>query len=307
MIHSGDRKTAITLIAEAVTNGARKFKACEVLDINVRTLQRWRLEEDTKDKRKNAKKFVANKLSQEERDKVMSTLNSEEFRDLPACKVVPKLADQGLYYASESTCYRLLREENQLVHRQKSKSPKRNRPKACRADGPNRVWSWDITYLPTQVSGIYFYLYLIMDIFSRKIVGWSVHEVQSSEYASLLIKQACLDEKINLRQITLHSDNGTPMKGATMLATLQTLGVMPSFSRPSVSDDNPFSESLFRTVKYHPDFPALQKFEAIEGARAWCENFDDWYNMKHLHSALKFVTPHQRHTGEYKKNTQEKR
>ena len=159
------------------------------------------------------------------------------------------------------------------------------------------MWSWDISYLPTTVFGMYFYLYLIVDIFSRKIVGWSIHEKQSSEQGAALIQQACLDEKVSQNQLVLHSDNGKPMKGATMLSTLEMLGVMPSFSRPAVSDDNPYSESLFKTVKYHPTFPIATQFKTIRHARVWMEQFADWYNTQHLHSGLKFVTPEQRHTG----------
>ena len=146
--------------------------------------------------------------------------------------------------------------------------------------------------------GLYFYLYLTMDIYSRKIVGWSIHETESSGQAAHLIQQCCLDEGIEEKQIILHSDNGGPMKGITMLALLERLGVIPSFSRPSISDDNPYSESLFRTLKYHPGFPMLDKFETIEAARIWTEEFVVWYNTIHLHSALKFITPEQRHSGQ---------
>ena len=228
---------------------------------------------------------------------ILSVANSQKYCDLPPSKIVPCLADEGRYIASESSFYRVLRDAKQLAHRQCSKPASHHKPKAFTAMGPGQVWSWDISYLPTTVLGQYFYLYLIMDIYSRKIVGWSIHETQSSNYASALIKQSCLDEGIEKNQLVLHSDNGKPMKGITMLAMLQTLGVMPSFSRPSVSDDNPYSESLFKTIKYHPSFPAITRFNTIEDARIWMENFASWYNTQHLHSALKFVTPQQRHDG----------
>jgi transposase InsO family protein len=172
------------------------------------------------------------------------------------------------------------------------------RPEAYAAHGANQIWSWDISYLPTQVRGIYFYLYFIIDIYSRKIVGWSIHESESSEHAAMLMKQPCLDEDVQPEQLVLHSDNGAPMKGLTMLMMLQELGVIPSFSRPSVSDDNPYSEALFKTAKYHHSFPWLNKFATILNARIWGEQLVNWYNNEHLHSALKFVTPHQRHSGE---------
>jgi len=158
--------------------------------------------------------------------------------------------------------------------------------------GLNQVGRWDIRYLPTTIRGLYVYLYLILDIYSRKIVAWSIHAYQSSDYASQLIKQACLDEQVNQNQLVLHSDNGKPMKGATMLAMLEKLGV-----RPSMSDDNPYSESLFKTVKYHPTYPCVHKFDTITDARTWMEKFVQWYNNEPVHSAIKFVTPHQRHTG----------
>lgn len=227
---------------------------------------------------------------------ILDIANTGIYQNLSPSKIVPMLADEGRYIASESTFYRVLRAENQLAHRQLSRAPKHHKPTAYAATSANQVWSWDITYLPTQVAGLYFYLYLVMDIFSRKIVGWSIHDVQLSDYAAKLIKQACLDENIT-HEIVLHSDNGSPMKGVTMLAMLETLGVIPSFSRPSVSDDNPYSESLFKTLKYHPDFPLKAKFATQMDARLWCEKFVLWYNQQHLHSALKFVTPQQRHTG----------
>jgi putative transposase len=271
-----------------------------LLGVTVRTVERWEKDDGLIDKRKQAIHLPANKLSEDERNMLLTIANSKMYQNLPPCKIVPMLADEGCYIASESTFYRILQAENQLTHRQLSRPTKHHKPDAYEATAANQVWSWDISYLPTQVRGLYFYLYMIVDIFSRKIVGWSVHEEESSEYAAKLIKQACLDEKINQEQLVLHSDNGSPMKGATMLAMLQTLGVLPSFSRPSVSDDNPYSEALFKTLKYHPTFPKWTKFADINEARAWCEKFVTWYNQAHMHSALKFLTPLQRHNGEDK-------
>jgi len=292
------RNQAITWIAEARAAGARRHKACEVLDITLRTLERWEKADGMQDKRKQMARIPANKLTEEQRKAVIATANSETYRDLPPCKIVPMLADEGHYIASESTFYRVLRAENQLTHRQLSRSAKHHRPSAYEARKCNQVWTWDISYLPAQVQGLHFYLYMIVDIYSRKIVGFSVHETEGSEYAAKLIKQACLDENVVRDQLVLHSDNGGPMKGALMLAMLENLGVIPSFSRPSVSDDNPYSEALFKTVKYHPTFPLIDKFATIADARVWCEKFVSWYNNQHLHSALKFVTPQQRHAGE---------
>lgn len=285
------------MISEACAAGARKRCACEALGLSVRTVERWNKADDLQDQRKLVKRIPKNKLTNEQRDMVITTANNMLYRDMPPCKIVPLLADTGVYIASESSFYRILRAENQLKHRHASRPATHQRPDAFEANGPNQVWTWDISYLPTQVSGLYFYLYVIVDIYSRKITGFGVHEQESSGHAASLITQACLDEGVRQDQLVLHSDNGAPMKGATMLATLERLGVVPSFSRPSVSDDNPYSEALFRTVKYHPTFPMLNKFVSILDARLWSEKFVSWYNNEHLHSALKFVTPEQRHTG----------
>lgn len=285
------------MITEACNAGARKRKACDTLGLSMRTVERWEKENGLQDQRKLVKRVPMNKLTQEQRNMIISTVNNATYRDLPPCKIVPLLADAGQYIASESTFYRILRAENQLAHRLASRSVKHHRPEAYEANGPNQVWTWDISYLPTQVAGLYVYLYMIVDIYSRKIVGFSVHDQELSSHAANLITQACMDESVLRDQLVLHSDNGVPMKGATMLATLEKLGVVPSFSRPSVSDDNPYSEALFRTVKYHPTFPMLDKFETILDARQWSEKFVRWYNNEHLHSALKFVTPQQRHSG----------
>ena len=268
-----------------------------MLNISLRTLERWEKPDGTQDKRScTTRQSQANELTKEEKTMILTIANSKEYCDLPPCKIVPSLADKGQYIASESSFYRILRAEKQLKHRLRSRPAKHYRPDEYIASGPNQVWSWDISYLPTIVRGLYFYLYLIVDIYSRKIVGWSIHEQESSNHASSLIKQACLDEGVQQDQLVLHSDNGKPMKGAMMMSMLEMLGVVPSFSRPSVSDDNPFSESLFKTVKYHPTFPASTKFNTISDARIWMEKFDCWYNTQHMHSGLKFITPQQRHT-----------
>ena len=228
--------------------------------------------------------------------KIKDLLMSPAYRDLSPNQIVPRLANEGKYLGSESTMYRFLRKEKLNAHRDASKPKKNNSPKALTATGPNQVWSWDISYLPTRVLGMFLYLYLIEDVFSRKIVAWQVHDRESSEYAASLATEACFREQINRDTVTLHSDNGSPMKGATMLATLQKLGVMPSFSRPSVSNDNPYSESLFRTLKYRPEYPEKPFSDLIE-ARRWVSGFVDWYNNTHLHSGVKFVTPSERHAG----------
>jgi len=285
-------------IDEACAAGARRAQACAVLALSERTLQRWCEHGAVQaDGRTGAAHAPANKLSEPERQQILEIANAPELAHLPPTQIVPALADQSRYVASESTFYRVLRAEKQLAHRSKAKPPSRERPKPLQAEAPNQLWSWDITYLATTVKGMYFYLYLLMDVFSRKIVGWEVYDSESAAQASQVFRRTYLREGIAAEDLVLHSDNGSPMKGATMLATLQKLGVMPSFSRPSVSDDNPYSEALFKTLKYHPGFPN-KPFESLEEARAWVASFEYWYNEVHRHSALRFVTPGQRHRGE---------
>ena len=201
--------------------------------------------------------------------------------------------------ASESSFYRILRAAELLSHRGRCARPATtNRPEAYVADGANQVWSWDITYMASNLKGVFFYLYLFMDIYSRKIVGWEVYENESSEQAADVLRKSRLSEALSVaHELVLHSDNGSPMKGASMLATMQHLGVVPSFSRPSVSNDNPYSESLFKTLKYTPSYPS-KPFESVADARQWVMDFVAWYNHSHRHSGVKYVTPEQRHRGE---------
>lgn len=184
-----------------------------------------------------------------------------------------------------------------LSHRGKSRPRTVTKPKPYRATAPRQLFSWDITYLKSDIKGKYFFLYMFIDVSSRKIVGWSVHDRESPEHSSALLKRICENEKIAGNQLSVHSDNGGPMKGATMLATMQKLGVVPSFSRPSVKDDNPFSEALFKTLKYTPSYPS-QPFSSCGVASSWVEKFVGWYNEEHLHSAISFTTPNSRHSGE---------
>jgi len=294
---SADRQAIITGVNEARHAGARQSTACEVIGISAKTLQRWEQPDNVEDGRLDALHEPSTKLTPIEREQIISVANEPEYASLSPSKIVPKLADEGRYIASESSFYRVLKEEHQLGHRHKAK-PTRTviKPKALTARGPNEIYSWDITYLPTPVRGIFLYLYLVMDIYSRKAVGWQVYEEGSSALAADLMTDICLRENVQKDCVTLHSDNGSPMKDATLLATLLNLGVVPSFSRPSVSNDNPYSESLFRTLKYRPEYPE-GVFTNLHDARAWVAWFIDWYNNEHLHSSIQFVTPAQRHAG----------
>ena len=300
MISTPDRRRAVELIKEAVGAGALPDRACEALEISLRTYRRWARGPDIKsDGRPGAaRRAPANKLTPEEQEAILEVCNAPEHQSASPAQIVPALADEGIYLASEASFYRILRAAGQLHRRGKAQAPRRmSKPEAFKATGPRQVWSWDITFLATTVTGRFYRLYLVMDVYSRKIVGWEIHENEAAEHAAVLIRKACLAEGITRQGLVLHSDNGSPMKGATMLATLQGLGVIPSFSRPSVSNDNPFSESLFGTLKYMPAYPS-KPFESLGAAREWVHDFVCWYNEVHRHSGIRFVTPAQRHRGE---------
>lgn len=292
------RQRILELIDQACASGACKTKACETLGVCLRSIQRWENAAEAGDGRQGVKRTPHNKLSEAERTAALELLNHPDYADLAPSQVVPRLADKGRYIASESTLYRLLRETKQLRHRHASQVKQRPRPRALTATEANQVYSWDITYMATLIRGLFYYCYLFMDIFSRKIVGWQVYEHECSERAGALLEAICHSEGIDKNQVVLHSDNGGPMKAGTMLAKMQELGVIPSFSRPSVSNDNPYSEALFRTVKYAPTYPG--RFASLQDARAYMEMFADWYNHEHCHSGIGFVTPAQRHSGEDK-------
>jgi putative transposase len=194
----------------------------------------------------------------------------------------------------------VLREAKQLAHRGRSKDPVKRQVSTHLATGPNRVYTWDITYLNGPIKGKHYYLYMISDLFSRKIVAWEVWDVESADHASTLIQRAILSENLAQREhpLVLHSDNGSPMKGATMLETLYKLGITPSRSRPRVSNDNPYAESLFKTLKYRCNYQP-KGFETIHDARERVLTFVDWYNNEHRHSGIKFLTPSQRHSDDH--------
>lgn len=277
--------------------GARQCAICKLLNISQRLIQRWRNSKTGADGRHGPNTTPANKLSRRKRQQILKVLNSERFRGMPPCQIVVALADEGLYLASESTMSRILKDAKMNASRSRTKAPvRRYRPKPITTTGPNQCWSWDITYMAANVRGLFHYGYVVIDVFSRKIVAAAVHDSESSDHAAELIHAACLREGVKKNELVIHSDNGAPMKGATLLATLKDLGVSTSFSRPRVSNDNAISEATFRTMKYRPNYPQ-GRFASLESAKIWMEDFVDWYNNKHRHSAIKFVTPMQRHEG----------
>jgi len=268
------------------------------MGIVVRTYQRWTEAGIVKvDGRTDSQRPPpTNKLTEEERERILATTRLPDYKSLPPSQIVPALADKGEYIGSESSFYRVLHAEKQQHHRGRSKAPERRPLSTHVATAPNQVYCWDITWLPGAAKGFYFYLYLILDLYSRKVVGWEIHENESSEHASVLVKRTHLREGIGTQPLVLHSDNGSPMKGASLMETLYRLNVVSSYSRPRVSNDNAYAESIFRTCKYRPDYP-VKGFVDITEARDWVLNFVHWYNQKHKHSGLKFVSPNERHEG----------
>ena len=291
-----ERQQVIDLVDEAAASGARLKPTAQILGLTSRTIQRWRHPEAEEDGRRGPLTTPANKLTPAERQQVLSVANSPKYRELSPKQIVPRLADEGLYVASESSFYRILRQEKQLAHRERCRPATHRRPREKVATGPCQVWSWDITYLRSTVTGQFFYLYMILDVWSRKIMAATVFSKECSQNSALLFVEAFHRHGVDPKGLVLHSDNGGPMKGSTMLATLQRLGVVPSFSRPGVSNDNPFSESLFRTLKYRPEYPS-RPFASEYGAQRWVDAFVHWYNTEHLHSEIRFVTPEDRHSG----------
>lgn len=282
-------------LAEAMAAGARYARACAVIGLSARCVQRWR--SDDIDGRSTRVQAPINALSTAEVATILATVNAPDYAHLPPTQIVPMLADQDVYIGSESTIYRVLRREKQLSHRRTERvAQPRSRPAPLVACASNQVATWDITYLPSTVRGQYYYLYAVLDLFSRKAVAWQVFDCESQTHASALIQDYVVRENIAPGQLTLHADNGAVMKGSTLYATLQALHIAPSHSRPSVSDDNPFIESLFKTIKYRPAHP-LKPFATLDEARRFADQLMTWYNTEHRHSQIGYVTPEQRHEG----------
>ena len=282
-------------IEAAVVAGARRSEAATLVGLSVRTLERWRGAHPV-DVRYGPKQAPANRMTEAERRVICTTVTQPAYRDCSPHQIVPRLADAGVYLASESTIFRVLRAEHLQTRRGRARAPVVRHVAAQIAHWPNQVWCWDITYLPTTVRGRFLYLYLILDVWSRKIVAAHVYDTECATHAAALFERTCARAALDPRGLVLHADNGGPMKGSTMVATLERLGVLPSFSRPRVSNDNPFSESLFRTLKYCAAYPS-RPFVDLDAANTWVTAFVQWYNHAHQHSAIRFVTPEDRHTG----------
>ena len=306
MIGLEDRQALAQDIATAHADGARLQPACEIAGINVRTLQRWKDQAGPQgalagDGRPQAvRPTPSHALSPDERAALLAVANEPRFASVPPARIVPMLADEGVYLGSESSMARVLKAHGQSARRGRAKAPKASCPPTTHiATAPGQVWCWDMTYLPANVMGRWFHLYLILDLYSRKIVGAEVHDSDDSNHAVHLVRRTALAESIATAHTkpVLHGDNGSTLKATTVLAMLQWLGIEPSYSRPRVSDDNAYAESLFRTAKYRPEFPT-KGFASLDEARAWAAEFVRWYNVEHRHSAIGYVSPQQRHTGD---------
>jgi putative transposase len=234
-------------------------------------------------------------LSAAEREAILAELHSERFVDLSPAETWAILLDEGRYLGSVSTFYRLLRAAGEVRERRRQAThPAKVKPELV-ATGPNEVWSWDITKLHGPAKWTYYYLYVFLDIYSRYVVGWMVASRESGPLAEVMIRQTCAKQGIERRQLTIHADRGSSMTSKPVAFLLADLGVTQSHSRPHVSDDNPYSEAQFKTLKYRPDFPG--RFASIEAARVHCADFFDWYNDEHRHSGLGLHTPADVHYG----------
>lgn len=303
MIRLEDRQVLARNIVEAHQAGARLKRACQEVGIDIRTWQRWQSGGGliTGDRRPEAPRpRPAHALTPEERERLLQVANEPRFAHLPPARIVPILADEGVYVGSEASMSRLLREVGQNARRGRARAPRPQRPVSTHvATAPNQVWTWDMTWLPTPVTGRWYFLYLIMDLFSRKIVGFEVHDSDADDHAAKLVQRTALATGIALNPAkpVLHGDNGSTFKSTTVVAMLNWLGISPSYSRPRVSDDNAHVEALFRTAKYRPEFPD-KGFRTLDEARQWAADFVHWYNHDHRHSSIRYVTPAQRYSGE---------
>jgi len=281
-------------LAESLAKEVNIQQACAALAIPRASYYRWqdREEHRSKERRKNRPPLS---LSAEEERVVLEILHSDRFVDQAPQEIYNALLDEGNYLCSVMAMYRILNKHgevkerrNQLVH------PYYQKPELL-ATAPNQLWSWDITKLRGPAKWTYYYLYVILDVFSRYVVGWMVAHREQAALAQKLIEQTCEKQGIKPGQLTIHADRGSSMTSKPVAFLMADLGITKSHSRPYVSDDNPYSESQFKTLKYRPDFP--ERFDSIEDARAFCQPFFRWYNGEHYHSGIGFLTPEAVHYG----------
>lgn len=288
----GLRSQIVTAIDEAVSAGARLFKACEAINLCSRRLRRWRRKEE--DGRKGGYRAVGQKLSELEKDAIVDALKLPGMENLPIKVAHATLMDMGICLASASTFGRVAAERKVRKGAVRASAQNAKRPELL-ATAPGQVWCWDITWLDAPLKGTYFYLYMVIDMFSRKVVAWEVFAKEDGTLARDLFAAALEAEGILPGQIKIHADNGKPMRSVSLHGLFNLLSVTASYGRPHTSNDNAFAESLFATFKGRVSFP--EHFETLQSARNYCLEFFTWYNCFHLHSSLEYVTPQSVHEG----------
>jgi len=267
--------------------------ACRVLGVSAATIYRWRRPQERKVPK--PRPAPARALSGLERATILAELHSERFRDASPAEIYATLLDEGRYLCSERTMYRLLAERGELRERRDQLThPAYAKPELLACE-PNEVWSWDITKLLGPAKWTYFYLYAILDVFSRYVVGWTVQHRESAQIAKALIAQAAQQQRILPGSLTVHADRGSSMTSKPVAFLLADLGITKTHSRPYTSSDNPYSEAQFKTLKYRPCFPG--RFSSMEEARSFCREFFDWYNHRHRHAGIGLMTPDVVHHG----------
>jgi putative transposase len=278
-------------VAEDLGQQVGVKRACEVLGVSRSSLYRARQPDTPASPRPPSQRA----LSEAERQRVRDLLNSERFVDSAPRQVYARLLDEGLYLCSWRTMYRILAEYQEVRERRKLLThPAYAKPELL-ATRPNQLWSWDITKLLGPATWTYFYLYVILDVFSRYVVGWMVAEQEAASLAETLIAETCAKQGIGRDQLTLHADRGSSMRSKPVALLLADLGITKTHSRPYTSNDNPYSEAQFKTLKYRPDFP--ERFGSLIDARAWAQPFFHWYNNEHYHTGLNLMTPAMVHYG----------
>jgi putative transposase len=284
----------MTVATEALAAEIGVARACKALAYPRSSLYRTRRPVEQKEPARQPTPVRA--LSPAEKQTVRDLLNSERFCDHSPYQVYATLLDEGRYHCSISTMYRILHEHDQVRERRNQRRhPAYSKPELL-ATAPNQVWSWDITKLKGPATWQLFYLYVVLDIFSRYVVGWLIAEREAGALASELVGQSYQKQAVDPEQLTLHADRGGPMISQTLAQLLGKLGVVKSHTRPYTPDDNPFSEAHFKTMKYRPDYP--DRFESLDAARAWARRFFAWYNNEHRHSSLGLMTPAVVHYGQ---------
>lgn len=273
--------------------------ACHALGLNRSTVYAWQRRADNDEPPRRARKesVQPRALSADERGEVVELLHSDACCDQPPAEVYQRLLEQGRYFCSISTMHRILRDRRENGDRRPQRFAQHHAVPRLLAHAPNDVWTWDITKLPLCRRGIYLSLYVVLDLFSRFVVAWMVSLKENSALAKQLMDEATARYGIQPGQLTVHQDRGSPMIAHGYLDLMRELDVTCSHSRPRVSNDNPFSESQFKTQKYQPDYPG--RFNDVAHARHWCEGYFDWYNIEHHHSGLAGFTPEQVFTGRY--------